>query len=357
VNKTWKGALYFLLFFCLGAGLFDIIGLVLDDRTIVSEEKDQTIKNGTISEVAAQVSPAVVGITNLQRSSDIFNQRTSESTGSGVIVDEEGYIVTNNHVVKNAERLIVTLIDGNEENAEVIGTDTRSDLALIKIKVDQHVTPARFGDSDQLVVGQEVLAIGNPMGLRFARSVTAGVISGLNRLLTTEEGFSYRLIQTDAAINPGNSGGALFNLNGDVIGINTIKISADGFEGMGFSIPVNQVRQVVETLKKHGRVDWPNMGIRIIGEIGDAEADYFDLPDCCGVAVIPEEGSPAERAGVKPYDIITAIDNKHVETGVDLQETIASKKIGQTVKVKIARIPESELGKTQIKTFSIRLTR
>jgi serine protease Do len=225
VNKTWKGVLYFLLFFLLGAGLFNMIGSVLENRAIVSDEKDRSVNDGTISAVAAKVSPSVVGITNLQRSGDIFNQRTSESTGSGVIVDEEGYIVTNNHVVKNAEKLIVTLIDGNEENAEVVGTDARSDLALIKIKVDRHVTPARLGDSDQLVVGEEVLAIGNPMGLRFARSVTAGIISGLNRLLTTEEGFSYRLIQTDAAINPGNSGGALFNLNGDVIGINTIKIS------------------------------------------------------------------------------------------------------------------------------------
>lgn len=357
MNKTWKGVLYFLLFFLLGAGLFNMIGSVLENRAIVSDEKDRSVNDGTISAVAAKVSPSVVGITNLQRSGDIFNQRTSESTGSGVIVDEEGYIVTNNHVVKNAEKLIVTLIDGNEENAEVVGTDARSDLALIKIKVDRHVTPARLGDSDQLVVGEEVLAKGNPMGLRFARSVTAGIISGLNRLLTTEEGFSYRLIQTDAAINPGNSGGALFNLNGDVIGINTIKISADGFEGMGFSIPVNQVRKVIQALKETGKVDWPNMGIRIIGEVGEAEANYFDLPDCCGVAIIPEDGSAAHRAGIKPYDIITAIDNKKVETGVDLQETIAAKKIGQTVKVKIARIPESELGKTQIKTFSIKLTR
>lgn len=356
MNKTWKGVLYFLLFFCLGAGLFNLVELVLDNRATVNE-KPLVVNQGTISEVAARVSPSVVGITNLQRSGNIFSQRTSESTGSGVIIDEKGYIITNNHVVRNAERLIVTLIDGNEEIAEVVGTDARSDLALIKIKVDRRVTPGQFGDSDQLVVGQEVLAIGNPMGLRFARSVTAGVISGLNRLLTTEEGFSYRLIQTDAAINPGNSGGALFNLNGDVIGINTIKISAAGFEGMGFSIPANQVRLVIEALRDHGRVDWPNMGIRIIGEVGEAETDYFDLPDCCGVAIIPEEGSAAQRAGIKPYDIITAIDHQSIETGADLQEVIASKTIGQTVKVKIARPPASELERTQIKTFSIKLSR
>ena len=356
MNRIWKGALYFLLFFILGAGLFSLVELAGGNRAIVSE-KPQVVNAGGISKVAAQVSPSVVGITNLQRSGSIFNQRTSESTGSGVIVDGEGHIITNNHVVKDADKLIVTLIDGNEEKAEVVGTDARSDLALIKIKVDRQVTPAKLGDSDQLVVGQEVLAIGNPLGLRFARSVTAGIISGLNRLLTTEEGFSYRLIQTDAAINPGNSGGALFDLNGQVIGINTIKISAAGFEGMGFSIPVNQVRLVVQALKKQGRVDWPNMGVRIIGEIGPAEADYFNLPECCGVAIHPEEGSAAQRAGIKPYDIITAIDNQTVETGVDLQETIARKKIGQTVKVKVARIPDREGGKARIITFSVRLDR
>jgi serine protease Do len=355
VNKiTYKSALFFLLFFCIGVALFNVIELIFAQKSMLNNDQTQ---RGTISEVAARVSPSVVGITNLQRSGSIFDYRTSESTGSGVILDEEGYIVTNNHVVKGADRLLVTLIDGNEEEAEIIGTDPRTDLAVIKIKVDNHVTPAKLGDSDRLVVGEEVLAIGNPLGLRFARSVTAGVISGLNRLLTTEEGFSSRLIQTDAAINPGNSGGALFNLNGEVIGINSVKIAAAGFEGMGFSIPVNQVEQVIEAIKKNGKVDWPVMGVRIIGEIGKAEADYFELPDCCGVIIVPDQGSPAARAGIKPYDIIIAIDNKDVATGSDLQEIIASKKIGQTIRVKIARIPQNEHSKTQIKTYSIKLAR
>jgi serine protease Do len=355
VNKiTYKSALFFLLFFCMGVVLFNVIELIFAQKSMINNDQTQ---RGAISEVAARVSPSVVGITNLQRSGNIFDYRTSESTGSGVILDEEGYIVTNNHVVKGADRLLVTLIDGNEEEADIIGTDPRTDLAVIKIKVDNHVTPAKLGDSDRLVVGEEVLAIGNPLGLRFARSVTAGVISGLNRLLTTEEGFSSRLIQTDAAINPGNSGGALFNLNGEVIGINSVKIAAAGFEGMGFSIPVNQVGQVIEAIKKNGKVDWPVMGVRIIGEIGEVEADYFELPDCCGVIIIPDQGSPAARAGIKPYDIIIAIDNKDVATGSDLQEFIAGKKIGQTIRVKIARIPQNEQSKTQIKTYSIKLVR
>src|SRR5690606_11102043 len=137
----------------------------------------------------------------------------------------------------------------------------------IKIQVERKVTPARLGNSDRLLVGQEVVAIGNPLGLRFARSVTAGIVSGLNRVITTEEGFVLRLVQTDAAINPGNSGGALVNLDGEVIGINTIKIAMQGFEGMGFSIPSNQVKTIVNEMIKNGRVIRPMMGIKILGEI------------------------------------------------------------------------------------------
>lgn len=352
-QTTWKNLLIVFFFIVLGAVLFNVYSVVFAGKT--APGNDQKLLLSPVSEVAARVSPSVVGITNLQKSGNIFSQRTTESTGSGVILDKEGYIVTNNHVVKGADQLMVTLIDGSEEKAKIIGTDPRSDLAVIKIKVDNRVTPAKLGDSDRLAAGQQVLAIGNPLGLRFARSVTAGVISGLNRLLTTEEGFSSRLIQTDAAINPGNSGGALFDLNGEVVGINTIKIAAAGFEGMGFSIPVNQVKHVVASIKKQGRVDWPVMGVRIIGEIGKTEANYFNLPDCCGVIVMPDEGSPAQKAGMKPYDIIIAIDKREVVTGTDLQEIVAQKKIGQTIKVKIARVPQEAGPRAQLKTFSIKL--
>jgi len=193
----------FFTFFSIGLGVIWYTSQ-LHLKTQNSEETVYTQANSyedRISQVAAQVSPSIVGISNLSRSKDIFSQNLVESTGSGVILDQEGYIVTNNHVVRGAESINVTLADGNEEQAEIIGSDPQTDLALIKIKVDNHVTPIKLGDSESLVVGQEVLAIGNPLGQRFARSVTAGIVSGLNRLLTTEEGLLFPLIQTSNGRN------------------------------------------------------------------------------------------------------------------------------------------------------------
>ena len=290
----------FFTFFSIGLGVIWYTSQ-LHLKTQNSEETVYTQANSyedRISQVAAQVSPSIVGISNLSRSKDIFSQNLVESTGSGVILDQEGYIVTNNHVVRGAESINVTLADGNEEQAEIIGSDPQTDLALIKIKVDNHVTPIKLGDSESLVVGQEVLAIGNPLGQRFARSVTAGIVSGLNRLLTTEEGLLFPLIQTDAAINPGNSGGALVNLEGELIGINTVKIAESGFEGMGFSIPSNQVKAVIEELKTRGRVERPRMGIKVLGEISQEKAGYYQLP-VKGGNVEPVSGCSAEKAAKK----------------------------------------------------------
>jgi len=357
-RDTFRGTIFFLLFFWIGLGFFILSNgwLTTSNKQMVANEEKKEAGSRSISEVAATVSPSVVGITNLSSSGDFFSQRQTEKTGSGVIIDKEGYIVTNSHVVSGAERLVVTLADGNEEEAKLVGTDPRTDLAVIKIKVDNRVTPAVLGDSSKLVVGQEVIAIGNPLGLRFARSVTAGIVSGLNRLLTTEEGFTYRLIQTDAAINPGNSGGALVNMNGEVVGINTVKIAAEGFEGMGFSIPSNQVKAVVEDIKKHGRVLRPLMGIRILGEINEDEARYYNLPVEHGVVIDPVPGGPAQQAGMREYDIVTEIDGKNIETGIELQEEVFSKKIGQTVKVKIVRIPADKRSSPIIKTLKVTLS-
>ncbi len=352
-KKFLKGIFCFLLFFALGSGAIGLFNSIwFPAEPIVSE--DQAFSS-SISEVAARVSPSVVGVTNFGSEGDIFEQRKTEKTGSGVIIDKDGYIVTNNHVVKDAKHLLVTLLDGNEEEAKIIGTDARTDLALIKVQVDNKVTPVDFGNSDELQVGEEVVAIGNPLGLRFARSVTAGIVSGLNRLLTTEEGFVFRLIQTDAAINPGNSGGALVNLEGKLVGINTVKIAAEGFEGMGFSIPSNQVKMVVEQIKEHGRVLRPLMGIKILGEISGENARYFRLPLTYGVIVEPVKNGPAARAGLKKYDIITQVDGEKIETGLELQEKIFSHKIGQTVSVRLLRLPETELGKAQFKTLKVKL--
>lgn len=354
-KETAKGFLLFAVCFFLGLGTFAFINhyLLTWSKPMVGEEAP--FSDGKISDVAKLVSPSIVGITSLSRSDNVFNHRTVESTGSGVVLDHEGYIVTNHHVIRGADRVIVTLADGNEEEAKIVGTDPRTDLALIKVKVDNHVTPIVFGNSDKLEVGQQVIAIGNPLGLRFARSVTAGVVSGLNRLLTTEEGFPFRLIQTDAAINPGNSGGALVNLNGQLVGINTIKIAAEGFEGMGFSIPSNQVKRVVEDLKKFGEVKRPVIGIRILSDFSYDAAHFFRLPADYGVAVEPLPGGPAFKAGMKKYDIITKIDGEKIENGLDLQERIYRKKIGDAVEVEFVRMPANDGGKMQLHTVTVTL--
>lgn len=353
-HRISRGLLFFVVFFVVGLGGYLLFNqLLVSSKPIVTESDESAA--GTISDVASAVSPSVVGITNLKRGEDWFNQVSTESSGSGVIIDSEGYIVTNNHVVKDADKIIVTLADGNEEEAQIIGTDPRTDLAVIKVKVDNYVTPVKFGDSDKLLVGEEVVAIGNPLGQRFARTVTAGIVSGLNRLLTTEEGFTFRLIQTDAAINPGNSGGALVNLRGELIGINTVKIAAEGFEGMGFSIPSNQVKKVVEELKKNGKVIRPIMGIRILREFSCGETEFLGLPSSCGIAVDPDRNGPAYKAGLRKYDIITKVDGKEVETALVLQEYIAGKRVGDTVTVEYIKIPDRQGEKPQIKTAQVKL--
>lgn len=333
----------FIIFFFLGVGVITSIANHFysgdQAKPIINDEQQAT---NSISKVAEQVSPSVVGITNLSSEGNVFDQNMVESTGSGVILDNEGYIVTNNHVVNGADSITVTLADGNEEQAEIVGTDPRTDLAVIKVQVDNYVTPVRFGDSNKLAVGEQVVAIGNPLGLRFARSVTAGIVSGLNRLLTTEEGFTFRLIQTDAAINPGNSGGALVNLKGELIGINTVKIAEEGFEGMGFSIPSNQVKTVVEEIKQYGKVIRPVMGIAIVGEISSQQAKYFKLPVDGGVIVEPTPGGPADQAGLKAFDVISKVDSTPIQTGLELQEYLLGKKIGDLIKVEFIRVVNAE---------------
>ncbi|NLB88562.1 MAG: trypsin-like serine protease, partial [Syntrophomonadaceae bacterium] len=173
--KFTRGLLFFVLFFVIGLGGYSLFNqFFVSSKPIVTEPDEPAA--GKISDVATAVRPAVVGVTNLKRGEDWFNQVSTESSGSGVIIDNEGYIVTNNHVVKGADKIIVTLADGNEEEAEIIGTDPRTDLAVIKVKVDNHVTPVKFGDSDKLLVGEAVVAIGNPLGQRIARTVTAGIV-------------------------------------------------------------------------------------------------------------------------------------------------------------------------------------
>ena len=303
-------------------------------------------QNNNAITVGQEVSPAVVFISNIQNVRTFMHSygwgsgQTTEavaSTGSGVIYSADGYIITNNHVVSGAEKISVTLYNGDSYIAEVVGTDERTDLAVIKIQPDEALTVAEFGDSDQLVVGEVAIAIGNPGGENFANSLTQGVISGLNRSVSTSDGTVLTVLQTDAAINPGNSGGALCNTAGQVIGINTIKISMTGYEGMGFAIPSNDVLNICGQLMTNGKVTRPALGVNILADVTPQIAYYNNLSVDYGVLVVPTSGSAAEQAGLESYDIVVAVDGVEISSYSELQSMIFAHKIGDTVVVSVVR--------------------
>lgn len=292
----------------------------------------------TISTVADHLAPTVVYISNVGKGSDFLfgNSDIIQGSGSGVIFAKEGYIITNSHVISGAEKIFVHLADGRQCEATLLGNDKRSDLALLRIDLpDLQVAP--LGDSDTVVVGELALAIGNPGGERFARSLTMGVISGLNRLVETSEGSQFKLIQTDAAINPGNSGGPLVNGRGEVIGINSVKIADANFEGMGFAIPINTVRRVMDDLLKYGTVIRPALQVVIWGELSPELAAYNNLTIDYGVVVIPQADGVAAQAGLRQYDIIIALDGRKVASAAELQEIMFEKAVGDTIEVTAMR--------------------
>jgi serine protease Do len=257
-----------------------------------------------------------------------FKQR---SLGSGFFIDKEGYIVTNNHVIENADEIKVKLANGKEYDAELIGRDPNTDLAIIKIKGSSELVPLKLGDSEKLDVGSWVVAIGSPFGLE--QTVTAGIVSAKGRVIGA--GPYDDFIQTDASINPGNSGGPLLNMSGEVIGINTA-IVAQG-QGIGFAIPINLAQGIISQLKEDGSVTrgWLGVGIQ---DLTPELADYYNLKDKKGVLVSQVfRGDPAEKAGIKPNDIIIAVDGKPVNTGRELSATIAGLPVGKRTAIMVLR--------------------
>lgn len=293
----------------------------------------------TNQQIAATVSPSIVGISNMSYSQNSYlNINTVQSTGSGIIISTDGYIVTNNHVISNANKLKVTLASGDELDATLIGTDATTDIAVIKVDPSGHsLTAATLGYSSSLQVGDSVLAIGNPLGLKLAGSVTHGIVSALNRSLTVD-GTTYNLIQTDAAINSGNSGGALVNTKGEVIGINSVKISSDGVEGLGFAIPIDDVKDVIEDIIKDGYVHGrPSIGVNIV-EITNQLAYYYNLPTNYGLFVNSVvEGGSAEEAGIEVGDIIIAFNGEKVTSSSEFIAMRNEFKAGDTVKLTVNR--------------------
>ena len=294
-------------------------------------------RNTFVVGAVKKASPSVVGITNKAYARDIFNRkvRVGEGVGSGVIFDAKGYIVTNYHVIADSAELIVSLADGRTFPAILVGSDPLTDLAVVKIEADQLIA-ATFGDSDSIQVGEPAIAIGNPLGLEFRGSVTSGVISGLGRTIKIEEQ-QFDLIQTDAAINPGNSGGALINADGELIGINSAKIAASGVEGIGFSIPVNVVRPIIQSLVDHGRFIRPTLGIMVLD--GPSAARYgYSIPGGAGLLVVELASSgPARKVGIKAGDVLRRVDGKEVNQLSDLRAILQGRNIGDQVTIEIER--------------------
>jgi len=257
-----------------------------------------------------------------------FKQR---SLGSGFIIDKDGYIVTNNHVIDNADKIVVILKDEKEFEAQIVGRDKNTDLALIKIELNHNLPVLRFGDSDALKVGQWVVAIGNPFGLE--QTVTAGIVSAKGRVIGS--GPYDDFIQTDASINPGNSGGPLLNMKGEVIGINTAIVA--GGQGIGFAIPVNLAKNIIAQIKSTGEVTrgWLGVGIQ---DISEEVAEYYGIKEKKGVLVTEVfPGDPADLAGIKPKDIIISVNGKTVDSARQLTGMIADTQVGDTIQIKINR--------------------
>lgn len=299
---------------------------------------------------ANKILPSIVGIKieyNVTSKIPIFGTQAPSSataTGSGIIISEDGYILTNNHVVSSGEseayyqvseatKVSVTLFnDTTEYEAKIIGTDEQTDLAVIKID-KKDLPQAEFADSDSIKVGEFAMAVGNPLGLQ--SSITCGVVSAVNREITDTKGKNYTLIQTDAAINSGNSGGALVNSEGKVIGVNTLKLTGEDVEGMGFAIPINSTTDVTSQLIQYSKVKRPYIGITGM-DLDEKMAKKNNLVEGIYVKSI-DDFSAAEKAGLKPGDVIIEANGQKIKTMDELTKIKNSHKIGDEIKIKVNR--------------------
>lgn len=309
--------------------------------------------SSTAISVANKVLPSVVGIevdfsvsANYPTFSAATQSSTSKATGSGVIISKDGYILTNNHIidtsstttskyytVSDANKVLVYLYEEyNPVEAKIIGSDSVTDLAILKIDRND-LTPVEIGDSDSVQVGEFAMAIGNPLDMR--NTVTSGIISGVNREIEDDNGTMYTLIQTDAAINAGNSGGALVNAEGKLIGINTLKMSGTGIEGMGFAIPINSTLDISEQLISTGKVKRPYIGISGT-DVSETLSEYYNIPVGVYVRSIQSDG-PAKSSDLKPGDVIVKFNGEKIETMSQLNKKKNDCKIGDEVTLTVSR--------------------
>lgn len=343
-----------------------------ESKQVHSTTVKTAYKNTTsTSEAVDKVKNAVVSVITYSDSSNqgLFEKEENSdsqisSEGSGVIYKKEGkyaYLVTNTHVINGAKKVDILLADGNKVPGEVVGSDVYSDIAVVRISADKAKAVAEFGDSNQLTVGETAIAIGSPLGTDYANSVTQGIISsqGRNVNLKADNGqnISTRALQTDAAINPGNSGGPLINIQGQVIGITSSKISNNGqtsVEGMGFAIPANDVVNIIKQLEEKGKVVRPALGIQMmdLSNLSTSDLSQLKLPEKISGGVLVRstlENMPASDK-LQRYDVITKIDDTDIESTADLQSALYSHQINDTIKVTFYRD-----GKQQ--TTSIKLTK
>jgi S1-C subfamily serine protease len=289
----------------------------------------------TVLDILERVSKSVVNISTIKLVHNVFYQAVPvEGMGSGTIIDANGYILTNNHVIRGAEKIAVTLWNGQVSEGTLVGSCAVHDTAVVKVKV-KNLQAAELGDSDKLRVGQRVYAIGNPFGLAGGPTITSGVISAINRTIESQRGLVENLVQTDAAINPGNSGGPLVDLEGKVVAINTAIIPFA--HGIGFAIPINSAKNCTGEIITNGISTRPWLGIIGLSLTGEI-ARYYDLPAEHGVLVTKiAEGSPAEDAGIVAGDIILSLNNAKIYRIEDLLKEIHKRKIEERAKVFVLR--------------------
>lgn len=302
-----------------------------EDLEILPHQETPVVK------AVERVIPAVVGVSNFAHARDRHGQpqMMERGAGSGFVLSREGYIVTNFHVIRDAAKVMITFGCGKEEEAEIVGADPLTDLAVLKVAGDD-LSAARLADSDKLRPGETAIAIGNPLGLAFQQSVTVGVVSATERQITLG-GFTYNVIQTDAAINPGNSGGPLINIRGEVIGVNTAKVKLPEVEGMGFAIPSNVVKNITQDLIRYGYVRRPFIGIQT-ADVNVLTIQEYNLHVDFGVVVVQTiPGTAAEKAGLQQGDVLTAINEERIENLAGLRDILLRKKIGETVILTIMR--------------------
>ena len=329
-------------------------------KTAVKNENSTTqavdkVKNAVVSVITYSANSQNSLFGSAETDTDTNTEQVS-SEGSGVIYKKEGnfaYLVTNTHVISGAKKVDIRLADGTKVPGEIVGSDTYSDIAVVKIAADKVTTVAEFGDSDQLTVGETAIAIGSPLGSEYANTVTQGIVSSLNRnvSLKSEDGqaISTKAIQTDTAINPGNSGGPLINIQGQVIGITSSKIATNGgtsVEGLGFAIPSNDAINIINQLEKNGKVTRPALGIQMVNlsNLSSTDLQRLNVPSSvtAGVVVRSVITSMPANGHLQQYDVITKVDDKAISSTTELQSALYSHTIGDSMTITYYRNGKEE---------------